>query len=438
GAWMDTGRRSASVTGTAAALGADNGAPVRAATSRATPRIDRQSARLGVSFRVNSVSSRSSASRSDWPGASSAGSSSRPAWSCDRPSSRAEHSMPADCTPRILATPILMPPGSSAPTRASGTVSPAAALGAPQTICSSSPEPSSTWQTRSLSASGCGAMATMRATTTPVKGGAAGAVSSTSRPAMVSRCASSSVAIAGMTRARSQDSGNCIISRGLFVELAQEAQIAFVELAQVVDAVAQHGQALEAGAEREADVALGVEPEIAHDLRMHLAGAGDLEPAAAIGAGGEHHVDLGRRLGEREERRAEPHDQVVAFEEAAQEVGVDPFEIGKGDVLGDPEPFDLVEHGRMGGVAVDAIGAARRDDLDGRLVHARIAHLHGAGMGTQQQRQAVAVLQVDVEGVLHGARRVVQRVVQRGEVGPVVFNLGAVGHVEADGAENLL
>src|SRR3546814_12412059 len=93
-------------------------------------------------------------------------------------------------------------------------------------------------------------MAVMRATTTPVNGGATGAVSSTSRPAMVSRCASSSVAIAGLTRARSQDSGNCMISRRLFVELAQEAQVAFVELAQVVDAIAQHGQAPESGAER--------------------------------------------------------------------------------------------------------------------------------------------------------------------------------------------
>src|SRR3546814_13809870 len=127
-------------------------------------------------------------------------------------------------------------------------------------------------------------MAVMRATTTPVNGGATGVVSSTSRPAMVSRCASSSVAIAGLTRARSQDSGNCMISRRLFVELAQEAQVAFVELAQVVDAVAQHGQALEAGAERKADVALGIEAEIAHHLRMHLARARDFHPAPAVGA----------------------------------------------------------------------------------------------------------------------------------------------------------
>lgn len=210
---MATGRRWSIVTGTGSAAGAVSGVPVSAATSRATPRMDRQSARLGVSLSVNKVSSRSSAARISVPGRNAAGSSSRPAWSCDRPSSRAEHSMPEDCTPRILATPIFMPPGSSAPTRASGTVRPAAALGAPHTICSRAPEPSSTWHTRSLSASGWGAMSTMRVTTTPVNGGAAGSVSSTSRPAMVSRCASSSVPIEGLTSERSQDSGNCMIAR---------------------------------------------------------------------------------------------------------------------------------------------------------------------------------------------------------------------------------
>ena len=41
---------------------------------------------------------------------------------------------------------------------------------------------------------------------------------------------------------------------------------------------------------------------------------------------------------------------------------------------------------------VDAVGAARRDDLDRRLVHARVAHLHRAGVRAQQQRQAGGVL----------------------------------------------
>ena len=91
------------------------------------------------------------------------------------------------------------------------------------------------------------------------------------------------------------------------------------------------------------------------------------------------------------------------------------------------KPFDLVEHRRVRRVGVDAVGAARRDHLDRRLVHARVAHLHRAGVRAQQQRQAVLVLQVDVERVLHRARRMVLRVVQRGEVVPVGLDLRAVG-----------
>src|SRR5690606_28944715 len=96
----------------------------------------------------------------------------------------------------------------------------------------------------------------MWATTMPLKGGATGSVSSTSRPAMVRRWDSSSVPRAGLTNVRSQDSGNCMMccqirlqrlasKRRSAIELTQEAQIAFEELAQVVDAVTQHGQALE-------------------------------------------------------------------------------------------------------------------------------------------------------------------------------------------------
>jgi hypothetical protein len=50
----------------------------------------------------------------------------------------------------------------------------------------------------------------------------------------------------------------------------------------------------------------------------------------------------------------------------------------------------------------------------------------------------VWVVQVDVERVLHRARRVVLGVVERGEVVPVGLDLGPVGDIEADGAPDLL
>ena len=54
-------------------------------------------------------------------------------------------------------------------------------------------------------------------------------------------------------------------------ELRQKAQVAVEEQAQVVDAVAQHRQAIRPHPESETDVALRVEPEVAHHVRVHLA-----------------------------------------------------------------------------------------------------------------------------------------------------------------------
>jgi hypothetical protein len=48
--------------------------------------------------------------------------------------------------------------------------------------------------------------------------------------------------------------------RGLQLELRQEAQVAVEHQAQVVDAIAQHGQAVGAHAEGKADVVSGSRP----------------------------------------------------------------------------------------------------------------------------------------------------------------------------------
>ena len=219
GACTSTGRRSACDGATGGNAGAFSGEPVSAETSRATPNTLRPWARLGVSLRVKTVSSSRSKSRTDMPKRASSASSSRPPCSSAIFSSLAEHSMPRLSTPRSSPTPILkgLPSdllssagGSSAPTVASGTRMPTRALGAPQTICSSSGPPASTWHTRRRSACGCGSTATMRATTTPVKGGATGRRSSTSMPDMVSRSARAWVLSGGLQNSRNHDSGNCM------------------------------------------------------------------------------------------------------------------------------------------------------------------------------------------------------------------------------------
>ena len=62
--------------------------------------------------------------------------------------------MPSEVSPRIFDFLILSPPGSSAPTSASGTFIPAFTFGAPHTTLSGAPSPASTTQSESLSASG--------------------------------------------------------------------------------------------------------------------------------------------------------------------------------------------------------------------------------------------------------------------------------------------
>src|SRR4051812_48964237 len=171
--------------------------------------------------------------------------------------------MPWLCTPRMVAAVMRnglssLSPDSAAPTTAHGAFMPAATLGAPQTISSRLPLPTSTLQTVNRSVLGCFSTARTTPTTTPEKAGATGSHASTSRPDMVSRCASSVVVNAGSTSVRSQLSENCMCrfnrcvrsaagfaARCKSIELLEKAQIVFEEQAQVVDAITQHGQTLE-------------------------------------------------------------------------------------------------------------------------------------------------------------------------------------------------
>ena len=142
---------------------------------------------------------------------------SRPPWSSDSFSSRAEHSMPWLSTPRSLPSLISkgLPAsssagGNSAPTKAHGTLMPARTLGAPQTMLSTLPVPASTRQTFRRSAFGWRSTDSTCATTTLSKGGATGRSSSTSMPDSVSNSANCSVDSGGLQNSRNHDSGNCM------------------------------------------------------------------------------------------------------------------------------------------------------------------------------------------------------------------------------------
>src|SRR5258708_16975844 len=92
----------------------------------------------------------------------------------------------------------------------------------------------------------------------------------------------------------------------------QEAQVVAGEQPDVVDAVAQHGDPLDAQPEGEAAIFVGIVANIAQHARINLAGAAHLEPAAvltdaaaAATADDAVYVELGAGLREREVARAD-------------------------------------------------------------------------------------------------------------------------------------
>ena len=212
-------------------------------------------------------------------------------------------------------------------------------------------------------------------------------------------------------------------------ELPQEAQVVLEEQAQVVDAVAQHRQPIGSHAEREALLALGI------DARPRAARSDAPGPQPAISSqppspkrmsisadGSVNGKNDGRKRTFMSSRSKKLRRNSVNT----------PFRSANVTSLVDPQAFDLVEHRRMRRIAVDAVHAARRDDLDRRRMRFHVADLD------RRRVRAQHMPPLDVERVVHRARRMVLGRVERGEVVVVVFDLGTVGDVEAERAEQRL
>ncbi len=120
---------------------------------------------------------------------------------------------------------------------------------------------------------------------------------------------------------------------------------------------------------------------------------------------------------------------LLDLEEGAAELLQHPFQVGEIGALVDDQPLDLMEHRRVGLVAVAAIGAARADDADRRLLAQHGSHLHRRGVGAQQPPFAVG-LRVEEERVVHLPGRVTDREVQGREVVEVALDVRAFGHRE--------
>ena len=213
--------------------------------------------------------------------------------------------------------------------------------------------------------------------------------------------------------------------------VAQPAQIGVEHVAQVGDAVFQHGDAVEAHAERPALVLLGIEAAVGDHLRVDHAAAEDFEPLAGLADGFGADVDFGRRLGEREVRGAEAHLDLIDLEEGFAELFQAPLHVAEVRGLVDDEAFDLVEHRRVRGVAVHAVDAARRDDADRRLLAHHGADLHRARCACAAPAAlrpcASALGRLQIERVVHLPRGMLGRDVELGEVQIVGLDIRTFG-----------
>src|SRR6266545_1536885 len=291
----------------------------------------------------------------------SAGSSIMPSWSSEICSSAAEHSMPRLSTPLMVPTPsVMFLPGMKVPGGENTQTRPARAFGAPQTTCTGAPpSPVSTMHTRKRSAFGCCSAEITRAIENGASAFALSSMFSTSRPIMVSLSASFSNGSSVSRCSFSQESVNFMIfaslppspacggglgwglspqrksrrgsraqspRQGRDVErleavMRKPADVAVEQLPEIGDAVFQHRDAVEAHAPGKALIDVGIDAAGAQHVRMHYAAAENFEPILAFAEADlalvapALDVDLERGLGAREERRAEPHVDVVDLEE---------------------------------------------------------------------------------------------------------------------------
>src|SRR5260370_11976866 len=168
--------------------------------------------------------------------------------------------------------------------------------------------------------------------------------------------------------------------------MGEPAHVGLEERATFRDAVFEHGDAIDPKPPSEALILVGIEPAIAQHVGMHHAAAENLHPILALAESDLAFValaldiDLERRLRERKERRAKTHLDLIDLEERLAEFLQDPFQMAEVGALVDDEPLDLVEHGRVGLIAVASIGAAGDDNPNRRLLCQHGPDLHRLGI----------------------------------------------------------
>src|SRR5258706_6779516 len=218
----------------------------------------------------------------------------------------------------------------------------------------------------------------------------------------------------------------------------QEAQVVAGDQPDVVDAIAQHGDPLDAQPESEAAILVGIVANIAQHARINLAGATHLEPAAvladaAAGATADDavYVELGAGLREREVARAEAN-LAAGAEELAGEALQRATQMRHRGGLIDQQPLHLVEDRFVTGVGrFVTIDLSRHDRTHGRLHLLHDANLIRRGLRAQKD-----LPWRDPERILHVARGVIQRHIERLEVVVIRLDLRPLDDLASHAAED--
>src|SRR5512143_1581220 len=132
--------------------------------------------------------------------------------------------------------------------------------------------------------------------------------------------------------------------------MRKPTHVSLEEGTQVVHAVLEHRDAVDPHAPGKALIFVGIEPAIVQYVRVHHSAAEDFKPVFTFAEANftlvalALDVDFERRLGEREERRAEAHLHTVDLEEGLAEFLENPLQVTEVRALVDHEAFYLVEH----------------------------------------------------------------------------------------------
>ncbi len=100
-----------------------------------------------------------------------------------------------------------------------------------------------------------------------------------------------------------------------------------------------------------------------------------------------------------------------------QKITEQALEIGKADIAIHHETFYLMEHRRMGDIGITAIHPSRCDGTQRWFTVFHYTNLYRRGMGTQHG------MLIKIKGIVHGARRMIFRNIQRGEIVIIILDL---------------